>query len=97
MGNTFLIIQIPVPIYRLCVLHIRTGNVFDPISPSARAAFYIVHLLPEWLCVCVLLGTNVRSRFNTGRWGDYALTDRSRNKRLAREQKDSEAGLSPPA
>ncbi|KAG9096626.1 hypothetical protein FRC07_010893 [Ceratobasidium sp. 392] len=73
---------IPVPIYRLCVLHIRTGNVFDPLSPSARAVFYVVHLLPEWIVVCVLLGTNVRARFNTGRWGDYELTDHARAKRL---------------
>ncbi|KAF8606200.1 hypothetical protein BDV93DRAFT_596120 [Ceratobasidium sp. AG-I] len=85
-----------VPIYRLCVLHIRTDNVFDPISPSSRTAFYIVHLLPEWLCVCVLLGTNVRARFNTGRWGDYELTDRSRNKRLERAQRDGEEGLNQP-
>ncbi|QRV82536.1 hypothetical protein RhiJN_10551 [Ceratobasidium sp. AG-Ba] len=38
---------LPVPIYRLSVLHIRTANVFDPLSSSARAVFYIVHLLPE--------------------------------------------------
>ena len=86
----------PVSIYRLSVLHIRTDNVFDPISPSARVAFYIVHLLPEWLCVFVLLGTNVRARFNTGRWGDYEMTDRSRNKRLERAQSDRERGLSQP-
>ncbi|KAG8775227.1 hypothetical protein FRC12_001603 [Ceratobasidium sp. 428] len=77
---------LPVPIYRLCVLHIRTGDVFAPISPSARAVFYVVHLLPEWLCVCVLLGTNVRARFNTGRWGDYELTDHARAKRLEKQK-----------
>ncbi|KAJ1306113.1 hypothetical protein OPQ81_010824 [Rhizoctonia solani] len=80
----------PVPIYRLCVLHIRTINVFEPLSPSARAAFYIVHLLPEWLCVCVLLGTNVRARFRTGRWGDHEMAETPRDKRLAKaEAKDS--------
>ncbi|KAG9075769.1 hypothetical protein FS749_012525 [Ceratobasidium sp. UAMH 11750] len=82
---------LPVPIYRLCVLHIRTDNVFEPLSPSARAVFYIIHLLPEWLCVCVLLGTNVRARFNTGRWGDYELTDHTRDKRLEKAKQDAEA------
>ncbi|QRV82537.1 proteophosphoglycan protein [Ceratobasidium sp. AG-Ba] len=79
---------LPVPIYRLCVLHIRTANVFDPLSPSARAIFYIVHLLPEWIGVSILLSTNVRARFDTGRWGDYELNDYNRNKRLekAKEQ-----------
>ncbi|QRV96529.1 hypothetical protein RhiJN_24547 [Ceratobasidium sp. AG-Ba] len=82
--------SLPVPIYRLCVLHIRTDNVFDPLSPSARAVSYIFHLLPEWLCVCVLLGTNVRARFDTGRWGDYELTDYNRNKRLEKAKREAE-------
>ncbi|KAF8752787.1 hypothetical protein RHS01_07285 [Rhizoctonia solani] len=75
---------IPVPIYRLCVLGIRTINVFEALSPSARAVFYIVHLAPEWLCVSVLLSTNVRSRFRTGKWGDYELRESLRDKRLAK-------------
>ncbi|KAF8606202.1 hypothetical protein BDV93DRAFT_553963 [Ceratobasidium sp. AG-I] len=79
------VLIMPVSIYRLCVLHIHTNNVFDPISPSSHAAFYVVHLLPEWLCV-----------FNTGRWGDYELMDRSRNKRLERARRDSEVGPTQP-
>ncbi|CEL57114.1 hypothetical protein RSOLAG1IB_08346 [Rhizoctonia solani AG-1 IB] len=75
---------VPVPIYRLCVLGIRTINVFEPLSPSARAVFYIFHLVPEWICVSVLLGTNVRARFRTGRWGDYELRESLRDKRLAK-------------
>ncbi|KAF8699608.1 hypothetical protein RHS03_07015, partial [Rhizoctonia solani] len=75
---------IPVPIYRLCVLGIRTINVFEALSPSARAVFYIVHLAPEWLCVGILLSTNVRSRFRTGKWGDYELRESLRDKRLAK-------------
>ncbi|KAG8684492.1 hypothetical protein FRC11_012023 [Ceratobasidium sp. 423] len=77
---TFLII--PVPIYRLCVLGIRTINVFEPLSPSARAIFYIFHLVPEWICVSILLGTNVRARFQTGKWGDYELAETPRDQRL---------------
>ncbi|CAE6504227.1 unnamed protein product [Rhizoctonia solani] len=76
------LLMIIVPIYRLCVLGIRTINVFEPLSPSARATFYIFHLVPEWLCVSILLGTNVRARFQTGRWGDYELAETPRDQRL---------------
>ncbi|KAG8728692.1 hypothetical protein FRC11_010418 [Ceratobasidium sp. 423] len=85
---TLTLLVMPVPIYRLCVLQIRTINVFEPLSPSARAAFYCVHLVPEWLCVSVLLGTNVRARFRTGRWGDYELRESLRDKRLAKAAED---------
>ncbi|CAE6473197.1 unnamed protein product [Rhizoctonia solani] len=85
------LLVMPVPIYRLCVLQIRTINVFEPLSPSARAIFYIVHLVPEWLCASVLLGTNVRARFCTGRWGDYELRESLRDKRL---EKVAENGIS---
>ncbi|CUA74838.1 hypothetical protein RSOLAG22IIIB_05733 [Rhizoctonia solani] len=85
------LLVMPVPIYRLCVLQMRTINVFEPLSSSARAVFYIVHLVPEWLCVSVLLGTNVRARFQTGKWGDYELRESLRDKRLA---KAAENGVS---
>ncbi|KDN47212.1 hypothetical protein RSAG8_03691, partial [Rhizoctonia solani AG-8 WAC10335] len=85
------LLVMPVPIYRLCVLQIRTINVFEPLSPSSRAIFYIVHLVPEWLCASVLLGTNVRARFCTGRWGDYELRESLRDKRL---EKAAENGIS---
>ncbi|KAH7322287.1 hypothetical protein B0J17DRAFT_683535 [Rhizoctonia solani] len=76
----------PVPIYRLCVLGIRTIDVFDSLSPYARALFYIFHLAPEWICVSILLSTNVRERFGTGRWGDYELGEKGRNKRLKKAE-----------
>lgn len=84
------LLLIPVPIYRLCVLHIRTLNVFDPLSSSARATFYIIHLVPEWICVSVLLSTNVRARFRTGRWGDHELVEVERDKRLKRAAEEAE-------
>ncbi|KAG8694743.1 hypothetical protein FRC08_008288 [Ceratobasidium sp. 394] len=83
-GLNLLIVLIP--IYRLCVLSIRTNNILDPLSPSTRTMFYIFHVLPEWLFVCILLGTNVRARFNTGRWGDYEMDDEERDKRLEKEK-----------
>ncbi|CAE6510306.1 unnamed protein product [Rhizoctonia solani] len=75
-----------VPIYRLCVLGVRTMDVFAPLSPSARALFYIFHLAPEWICVSILLGTNVRARFGTGKWGDYELGEKGRDKRQKKEE-----------
>lgn len=81
-----------VPIYRFCVLHIRTINVFEPLSSSAQATFYVFHLLPEWICICVLLGTNVRARFRTGRLGDYELVEADRDKRLRQAAEQDEQG-----
>jgi hypothetical protein len=52
--------------------------------------FYIVHLIPEWICVSILLGTNVRERFRTGRWGDYELTEHKRDARLAAARENAE-------
>ncbi|GAB1524039.1 hypothetical protein RhiTH_007191 [Rhizoctonia solani] len=78
------VLLLPVPIYRLCVLGIRTIDVFDPLSASARASFYTIHLIPEWICVSVLLGTNVRARFKTGKWGDHEKDETLRDKRLAK-------------
>ncbi|CAE6520630.1 unnamed protein product [Rhizoctonia solani] len=77
------------PIYRLCVLDIRTIDVFAPISSTARASFYIFHLAPEWICVSILLGTNVRARFGTGRWGDHELGETPRDKRLKKAEEDA--------
>ncbi|CAE6438799.1 unnamed protein product [Rhizoctonia solani] len=82
---------IPVPIYRLCVLGIRTINVFEPLSHSSRIVFYIAHLVPEWICVSVLLGTNVRARFRTGKWGDYELRESLRDRRLAKAAEEEDA------
>ncbi|CAE6481218.1 unnamed protein product [Rhizoctonia solani] len=86
-GLTLLIM--PVPIYRLCILGIRTMDVFIPLAPSARTLFYIFHLAPEWICVSILLGTNVRVRFGTGKWGDYELREKGREKRLKKAEEEA--------
>ncbi|CAE7230994.1 unnamed protein product [Rhizoctonia solani] len=88
-GLTALIMS--APIYRLCVLDIRTIDVFAPISPTARALFYIFHLTSEWICVSILLSTNVRARFGTGRWGDHELVEEPRDKRLKKAEEDAKA------
>ncbi|CAE6463621.1 unnamed protein product [Rhizoctonia solani] len=86
-GLTLLIMS--APIYRLCVLDIRTIDVFAPISSTDRALFYIFHLAPEWTCVSILLSTNVRARFGTGRWGDHELGETPRDKRLKKAEEDA--------
>ncbi|CUA68382.1 hypothetical protein RSOLAG22IIIB_13721 [Rhizoctonia solani] len=86
-GLTLLIM--PVPIYRLCILGIRTIDVFIPLAPSARTLFYTIHLAPEWICVSILLGTNVRTRFGTGKWGDYELREKKRDKRLRKTEEEA--------
>ncbi|CAE6410842.1 unnamed protein product [Rhizoctonia solani] len=86
-GLTLLIM--PVPIYRLCILGIRTIDVFIPLAPSARTLFYTIHLAPEWICVSILLGTNVRARFGTGKWGDYELREKKRDKRLRKTEEET--------
>ncbi|KAH7322286.1 hypothetical protein B0J17DRAFT_245260 [Rhizoctonia solani] len=86
-GLTLLIMS--APIYRLCVLGIRTIDVFAPISTTARALFYIFHLATEWVCVSILLSTNVRARFGTGKWGDYELVEEPRDKRLKKAEEEA--------
>ncbi|QRW24254.1 hypothetical protein RhiXN_10578 [Rhizoctonia solani] len=78
-----------VPMYRLCVLGIRTIDVFTPIPSYDRALFYIFHLAPEWICVSILLGTNVRARFETGRWATMKLAERERDERLKKAEEEA--------
>ncbi|KAJ1305742.1 hypothetical protein OPQ81_010474 [Rhizoctonia solani] len=92
-GLTLLIM--PVPIYRLCVLGIRTINIFIPLSYSTRTLFYVLHLVPEWVCVTVLLGTNVRARFGTGKWGDYEIMEKARDKRLKKAEEAKQLQQNP--
>jgi hypothetical protein len=79
--------------YRLSVMWIRTTSLTATSSldtPSAKALFYVFHILPEWLAVAILLGDNVRETFGTGLFGAWRLwdeTEKERVKRLAREAK----------
>jgi hypothetical protein len=38
-----------------------------------------------------LLGTNVRERFQTGRWGDYEQNESLRDERLAKATQEEES------
>jgi len=80
-------------IYRLSVMWLKTTSLSAPNplnTPSSKAAFYIFHVLPEWLATLILFGDNIRKTFGTGLVGDWRLwdeTEKQRVKRLAREAK----------
>ena len=64
---------------------LRGPNLLD--SSSAKAAFYIFHILPEWLAICILFSENVRKTFGTGLFGDWRgkdETEAEKTKRLAK-------------
>jgi hypothetical protein len=59
-------------------------------TPRSKAAFYLFHVLPEWLACLILLGYNIRKTFGTGFLGDWRISDeteKQRVQRLAREAK----------
>jgi len=65
-----------ITVYRLYVMHFQTTAIdsLGPGSlndPGSKAAFYVLHVAPEWITAAVLLGINVRERFDTGLWGEY--------------------------
>jgi len=68
-------------------------------SSSAKAIFYLFHVLPEWLAILVLLSVNVRKTFGTGSFGDIPWDDTTmpfeKEKRLAKQAaKEGEKGTS---
>ncbi|KAG9016764.1 hypothetical protein FRB90_002229 [Tulasnella sp. 427] len=74
-----------IPIYRICVLHYRFPHITIHPSPpyttnsltsaNAKVVFYILHALPEVLVVYWIQCTNLRTRFNTGPYGDWYQDD----------------------
>ena len=44
-------------------------------EPSSEAAFYVLHVLPEFTAAALLVSINVRETFATGRWGDNKTKD----------------------
>lgn len=60
-------------------------------SRGAKAAFYVLHVLPEWLALAVLFGCNVRRVFGTGVAGDLRTRDDTPKQRERRERREEEA------
>jgi len=68
---------------------LRGPNPLD--SSTAKAMFYIFHMLPEWLAVLVLFSVNVRKTFGTALCGDIRWRDETpKEKRLAGRAKKEE-------
>jgi hypothetical protein len=85
-----------VPIYRLSVMRYRIDSLRGPNpldSSTAKAMFYIFHILPEWLAMLALFSVNVRKTFGTALFGDWRWRDetpKEKEKRLAWEAKREE-------
>lgn len=80
--------------YRLSVMHYRTPSpeFTGPgslSSPGAKAAFYVLHILPEWLSVAILLCFNVRKIFGTGLAGDWRGVDETAKQIATRREREA--------
>ena len=66
-------------------------------TTSAKAAFYVFHVLPEWLASLILFANNMRKTFGSGPFGDWRVrdeTEKQRKKREAKEAKKKQGRLS---
>ena len=66
-------------------------------TPAEKAAFYIFHILPEYISVLLLLSSNVRDVFGTGMFGDRRFRDETQREKEIKEihelyQSDKKAG-----
>lgn len=63
-------------------------------SVGAKAAFYVLHCLPEWVAIACLLALPIRNIYGTGFWGDYRAKDDTEaeiaKRRAKKERKDAE-------
>lgn len=57
-------------------------------SAGAKAAFYTLHMLPEWIVSCMLGVVNVRQTFGTGPHGDRRWRDETPEEKEKREKKE---------
>ena len=79
-------------------MHYRIDSLrgLNPLNSSAaKGLFYVFHILPEWLAVCVLFSENVRKTFGTGLFGDWKgrdETEKEKKKRLEKSKGDVDYG-----
>jgi hypothetical protein len=57
-------------------------------STGAKASFYILHVLPEWLSNVLLFSFNIRQMYGTGMFGDWRNEDETLKERAKREKKE---------
>ncbi|KAF9462286.1 hypothetical protein BDZ94DRAFT_1166123 [Collybia nuda] len=91
-GLTFLLSIIAV--YRLAVMFHTTTELGSTApgslnSPGAKASFYILHVLPEWLATATLFTFNIRRMYGTGLFGDWRYRDETPKEREKREKREA--------
>ncbi|KAJ7823581.1 hypothetical protein B0H14DRAFT_1309518 [Mycena olivaceomarginata] len=83
------------PIYRLVVMHHTTPDIHAPghqalNTKADKVAFYVVHLLPEFIVAFLFCAFNVKDICNTGFMGDGRWWDETPKERERRERKEQE-------
>ncbi|KAJ7356896.1 hypothetical protein DFH08DRAFT_468177 [Mycena albidolilacea] len=83
------------PTYRLVVMRHTTPDVHalghQALNTGAdKAAFYIVHMVPEWAVLLLMSVVNVRDICQTGLKGDTRWWDETPKERAKRERKERE-------
>ncbi|KJA20614.1 hypothetical protein HYPSUDRAFT_781786 [Hypholoma sublateritium FD-334 SS-4] len=78
----------------ICAMSIlirTTSLLLDSVldTSSAKAAFYVFHVLPEWLASLILFTDNTRKTFGTGPFGDWRIRDETEKQRKKREAKNA--------
>ncbi|KAF9568237.1 hypothetical protein CPC08DRAFT_702662 [Agrocybe pediades] len=82
-----------IAIYRLAVMHIKTTSLTEPNqldTPAGKAEFYVFHVVPEWIALCLLYAINVRKTFSTGLGGDWRAVDKSKEAADGEKKKEGE-------
>lgn len=77
--------------YRLTVMRLRTDSleVPGPLSTAwAKTAFYVFHVVPEWLFILTIFSVNTRRIFGTGPLGDFRGKDETEKQKQKREAKE---------
>jgi hypothetical protein len=84
-------------IFRLSFMYNRTTSLTSTAPGSGntfleKGAFYIFHMLSDWLAVALLLVPNIRAIFRTGMWGDWrAIDPPTQEQERARKRKEAQA------
>jgi hypothetical protein len=58
-------------------------------SHGAKATFYVLHVLPEWLALATIFLFNIRQTFGTGVIGDVRAMDETPKQREKREKREA--------
>ena len=69
-----------VGIYRITVISHSTTSLFSTApgaqnSSGEKAAFYVLHVAPEFVATAILVSLNAHRVFGTGPWGDLRVRD----------------------